>query len=184
MLNSMYSKESASVSRWSKRRNIVYFAWFVNEKDKLYYSKYGSTKNKNVTLCALSSGEVNLEFDDPSLVAVAKRLEIMTSDKDGHSANVLCHQGDFNKFTCNYKPDKSNWEAKDSREKATDEKRFLMLLKTQVINQKSFFPLWDLLIEVNDMYEKYDCEVEITRTKELKKLIKKRFWKKLSSPLP
>ena len=59
-----------------------------------------------------------------------------------------------------------------------------MLLKTQVINQKSFFPLRDLLIEVNDMYEKYDCEVEITRTKELKKLIKKRFWKKLSSPLP
>ena len=59
-----------------------------------------------------------------------------------------------------------------------------MLLKTQVINQKSYFPLWDLLIEVNDMYEKYDSEVEITRTKELKKLIKKRFWKKLSSPLP
>ena len=166
MLNSMYSKESASVSRWSKRRNIVYFAWFVNEKDKLYYSKYGSTKNKNVTLCALSSGEVNLEFDDPSLVAVAKRLEIMTSDKDGHSANVLCHQGDFNKFTCNYKQDKSNWEAKDSVEKATDEKRFLIFLKTQVINQKSFFPLWVLLIEVNDMNEKYDCEVEVTRTKE------------------
>ena len=90
----------------------------------------------------------------------------MTSDKDGHSANVLCHQGDFNKFTCNYKQDKSNWEAKDSVEKATDEKRFLIFLKTQVINQKSFFPLWVLLIEVNDMNEKYDCEVEVTRTKE------------------
>ena len=50
-----------------------------------------------------------------------------------------------------------------------------MPLKTQVINQKFFFLLWDLLIEVNDMYEKYDCEVEITRTKDLKKLIKETF---------
>ena len=89
MLKIMLSKESASVSRWSKRRNIVYFAWFVNEKDKLHYSKYGSTKHKNVTLCALSSGEVNLEFDDPSLVAVAKRLEIMTSDKT-HFPLMFC----------------------------------------------------------------------------------------------
>ena len=38
-------------------------------------------------------------------------------------------------------------------------------MKTQVIDQKSCFPLQDLLIEINDMYEKYGCEVEITGTK-------------------
>ena len=54
-----------------------------------------------------------------------------------------------------------------------------MLLKTQVINQKYFFLLWDLLIEGNDMYEKYYCEVEITRTKDLKKLIKETFLEKI-----
>ena len=73
----MRSKKSTSVLRRRRRRNIVYFAWFVDEKDKLHYSKYGSTKRKNLIICRLYSGEVNLEFDDPPLVAVAKRLEIM-----------------------------------------------------------------------------------------------------------
>ena len=55
------------------------------------------------------------------------------------------------------------------------EKTFLTLLKTQVINQNYCFALWDLLTEVNDMYTKYGCEVEITRTKDLNKLITEKF---------
>ena len=93
----------------------------------------------------------NLESDDSSLVAVAKRLKIIISDKNEHSTDVLYHQRCYNKFTWNYKPAKSNREVKDSLENATPEKRFLTLLKTQFINQKSPFLLWDLLIEINDM---------------------------------
>ena len=55
------------------------------------------------------------------------------------------------------------------------EKTFLTVLKTQVINQSYCFALWDLLTEVNDMYTKYGCEVEITRTKDLNKLITENF---------
>ena len=55
------------------------------------------------------------------------------------------------------------------------EKTFLTLLKTQVINQNYCFALWALLTEVNDMYTKYGCEVEITRTKDLNKLITENF---------
>ena len=55
------------------------------------------------------------------------------------------------------------------------EKTFLTLLKTQVINQNYCFARWDLLTEVNDMYTKYGCEVEITRTKDLNKLITENF---------
>ena len=117
----------------------------------------------------------NLESDDSSLVAAAKRLKIMISDKDAHSADVLYHKHCYNKFTWDYKPAKSNREAKDSLEKATAEKRFSTLLKTQVINQKPSFLLQDLLIEINDMYEKYGCEVEITKAKDLKKLITETF---------
>ena len=40
-----------------------------------------------------------------------------------------------------------------------------------MINQKCCFLPLDLLIEINDIYEKCGCEVEITRTKHLKKLI-------------
>ena len=42
------SEESASVSRRSSRENIPYSACFVCEKDKLHYSKYGSTKHENL----------------------------------------------------------------------------------------------------------------------------------------
>ena len=84
------SEELASVLRQSSRGNIVYSACFVCEKDKLHYCKCGSTKHENLTRCELSSGEVslkrammnNLESDDPSLVAAAKKLKIMISDKD------------------------------------------------------------------------------------------------------
>ena len=55
------------------------------------------------------------------------------------------------------------------------EKTFLTLLKTQVINQNYCFAPWDLLTEVNDMYTKYGCEAEITRTKDLNKLITENF---------
>ena len=44
-----------------------------------------------------------------------------------------------------------------------------------MINKKSCFFLWDLLIEINDMYEKYGCEVKIARTKDSKKLITETF---------
>ena len=74
-----------------------------------------------------------------------------------------------------YKPAKSNRKAKDSLEKAMAEKKILTLLKTQVINQKSCFLLRDLFIDIYDMYIKYGCEVEITRTKDLKKLITETF---------
>ena len=78
-------------------------------------------------------------------------------------------------FTLDYKPAGSNWEDKDSAEKATAKKKFSTLLKTQVINQKFCFLLQYLLIEINDMYGTYGCEVEITRTKDLKKLITETF---------
>ena len=107
----------------------------------------------------------------------------MISDKDAHSAGGLFHQLWYNKSTRGYKSSKSNREARGIVEKAMAEKRFSMLIKTQVINQKSCFLLRDLLIEINDMYEKYDCKVEITRTKDLKKLITKYFRKKSDSPL-
>ena len=48
-------------------------------------------------------------------------------------------------------------------------------LKTQVINEKSSFLLRNSLIEIDDVYEKNGCEVEITRTKDLKKLIRETF---------
>ena len=120
-----------------------------------------------------------LESDGSSLVAAANRSKIMISDKgDAHSADVLCHQRCYDKFPRDYKPAKSNREAKDSLEKATAGKMFLALLKTQVINQKSFFLLRELLIEINDMY-KCGCEVELTRTKDLKKPITENFLEKI-----
>ena len=121
----------------------------------------------------------NLESHDSSLIVAARRLKTIISDQDAHFADVLYHKRCYNKFTRDYKPAKSNREAKDSLEKATAEKRFLTLLKTQVINQKSCFLLQDLLIEINGMYEKYGCEVEITRTKDLKKLITETFPKEI-----
>ena len=111
----------------------------------------------------------NLQLDNSSLVAAAKSLKIMISDKDAHSADGLYHQRCCNKFTRDYLS-KINREAKDSVEKATAEKRFLTLIKTQLINQKSCFLLRDLLTEINDMYEKYGFKVETTRTKDLNKL--------------
>ena len=59
------------------------------------------------------------------------------------------------------------------------EKRFLTLLKTQVMSQKSCFLLRNLLIGITDMYEKYGFEVELTRTKDLKKLITETFPKEI-----
>ena len=70
----------------------------------------------------------NLEWDDPWLVAAAKRLKLFSTTK---AIN----------FTRNYKPAESNWEDKDSVEKATARKKFLILLKIQAINQKSCFLL-------------------------------------------
>ena len=60
---------------------------------------------------------------------------------------VLYHQRYYNKFTQDYKPVESNWEEK-SVEKATAEKRFLTLLKTQLINQKYCFIIRDLGIKL------------------------------------
>ena len=57
---------------------------------------------------------------------------------------------------------------------------FLMIIKTQVINQKSCFLLRDLLIEINDMYEEYGSEVEIKITKDLKKLITETFLEEIT----
>ena len=116
-----------------------------------------------------------VESDDSSLIGAAKLLKIVISDKDAHSADVLYHQRCYSKFTQNYKPCKNNQETKDSVRKATPGKKFLAFIKTQVINQKYCFLLRDLVIEINDMYEKYDCEVKITRTKDLKKLITETF---------
>ena len=45
------------------------------------------------------------------------------------------------------------------------EKRFLTLLKTQVVSQKPCFPLRALLIGITDMYEKFGFEIELTRFK-------------------
>ena len=81
----------------------------------------------------------------------------MISDNDAHSADALYDQHYHNKLTRDYKPGGSNRENKDSLEKAT-----------------SCFLLRDLLIEIN-MHEKYGYEVEITRTKDLKKLITETF---------
>ena len=94
------SEESTPVLWRNNRGNIVYSACLVCEKDKLRYSKYSSTKHENLIKYEVSSGEVNLkkeimdnlESDESSLVATAKRLKIMVSDKFGHSADVLYHQ--------------------------------------------------------------------------------------------
>ena len=99
----------------------------------------------------------------------------MISDKDAYSADVFYHQRCYNKFTWDYKPAESNREDKDRVDKAMAEKIFLTLLKTQVINQEYCFLLQDLLIAINDMYEKNGCEVKITKTKDLKKLITETF---------
>ena len=95
----------------------------------------------------------NPETDDSSLVAAAKKLQIPISEKDAHSVDGLYYQCCCNKFTRDYKPAKRNREAKDSVDKATAEKKFLTLRKTQVINQKSCFLLQDLLISINDIYK-------------------------------
>ena len=71
----------------------------------------------------------NLESDNSYLLAVAKMLKFMISDNYAHSADVPYHQCCYNKFTRDYKPAKSNLEAKESLEKNTAKKRFLMLLK-------------------------------------------------------
>ena len=99
----------------------------------------------------------NLVSDDPSLVVATKRLKIMISYKDQHSTDVLYHQRCYNKFTRDYKSVESDRKDKGSVQKATSVKRFLTLLKTQVINQKSCFPIWDLLIEINNTYAKNGC---------------------------
>ena len=87
-------------------------------------------KHKNLNRCELSSGEVslkrvvidNLELDDPSLVATAKKLKIMILDKDSHSTDVFYHQHCSDKFIRDYKPVESNREVKNSVEKITAEK--------------------------------------------------------------
>ena len=56
----------------------------------------------------------NLESNDPSLVAAAKRLTFMVWDKDVHSTDALYHQHCYNKFTRDYKPAEINREDKDS----------------------------------------------------------------------
>ena len=58
---------------------------------------------------------------------ITKRLKIMISDKDAHSADALYHQCCYNKFTRDYKSAESNWEAKDIVKQATTEERFLTL---------------------------------------------------------
>ena len=154
-----------SVLTWSSGANIVYPVCFIFEKDELHYSQYGSLKHENLIRCELSSGEVSLEramidnlvSDDPSLVVATKRLKIMISYKDQHSTDVLYHQRCYNKFTRDYKSVESDRKDKGSVQKATSVKRFLTLLKTQVINQKSCFPIWDLLIEINNTYAKNGC---------------------------
>ena len=91
--NRTNSEELVSVLRRSSRGNKVYSLCFVCEKDKLHHSKYGLAKHENLIRCELSSGEVslkrvmmgNLESDESSLVAAAKRLKVMISDKDAHS---------------------------------------------------------------------------------------------------
>ena len=95
----------------------------------------------------------NPETDDSSLVAAAKKLQIPISEKDAHFADGLYYQRCCKKFTRDYKPTKRNQEAKDSVDKTAAKKRFLTLLKTQVINQKSCFLLQDLLISINDIYK-------------------------------
>ena len=55
------SGESASVLRRNSRGNIVNSASFACEKDKLHYSKYGSTKHENMIRWERSSVEVNLK---------------------------------------------------------------------------------------------------------------------------
>ena len=99
----------------------------------------------------------------------------MKSDKDAYFADLLYHQRCYNMFTRDYNPAKSNREAKHRVGKARAEKRLLTLLRTQMTNQKSCFLLQDLLIEINDIYDIYGCEVEITRTKDLKELIRETF---------
>ena len=71
----------------------------------------------------------NLESDELPLVTEAERLKIMMSDNGAHFADVLYYQRYYNKFTRDYKPAESNRKNKDSVEKATAEKIFLVLLK-------------------------------------------------------
>ena len=98
------SKKLVSHLRQSGRGKIIYSTCFLYKKDKLHYSKYGSTKYENLIRCELSSvvrsawSEIslkrvmkdNLEWNNSSL-ATAKRLKVMISDKDVHSTDVLYH---------------------------------------------------------------------------------------------
>ena len=116
------SEESVSVLRWSSGANIDHSVYLVFEKDKLNYSQYISLKHENLILCELSSSEVslkrammdNLELDDSSLVAGAKKLKIMISDKNAHSTDVFYRQRCYNEFPRDYKPAESNREDKYS----------------------------------------------------------------------
>ena len=53
-------------------------------------------------------------LDDSSLVAVAKKLKIMISDKNAHSTDVFYRQRCYNEFPRDYKPAESNREDKYS----------------------------------------------------------------------
>ena len=86
----------------------------------------------------------NLESDESSLVTAAKRLKIMVSDKVAHSANVLYHQAVVISSLDIANQVRVIGKTKTAQ-KAKAEKMFLMLLKTQVINQKSCFLLRDQL---------------------------------------
>ena len=96
---------------------------------------------------------------DPPLVM---RLKITISDNDAHSTDVLYSQRCYNKFTQDCKPAESNQEDKGSIEKATAEKNVCNTTKNTSDKLKilSYFLLRNLLIEVNDMCEKYGSEVD------------------------
>ena len=49
------SKKLVSHLRQSGRGKIIYSTCFLCKKDKLHYSKYGSTKHENLIRCELSS---------------------------------------------------------------------------------------------------------------------------------
>ena len=117
---------------------------FCNKKDKDWASRTLATHNPPT-----SDNILFLPTPPPPHPPPTPQSErhMCIIPKDTHSLDVLYHQRCYNKFTLDYKAAISNQEAKDGVEKAAAEKRFLALLKTQMINQKSCFLLRGLLIE-------------------------------------
>ena len=174
--------EEKPAIRRSSRGCVSIENCFVCEKGDVRFSKKGETHRESLSRCELDCSEEklleamerNLKCEDLELVAAANRLKVFTSITDAHATDLQYHQRCYNRFLRGYEPKNRDKDEQDIV-RAVVERKFFELLRCQVIYQKSCFLLKDLMLEINEMYEKYDCKARFTRTNSFSDLVTQKF---------